>query len=210
MRLTVAIRTLVLLTSLICVALVVLHYGWLEPLRRYNRSVAALKRRSVAASEQLRNVSPNYHAFRTSSHSGEQVKLWADVKRALVGPNAAAANIVDITFLESPQYATDQDLALIAQIPTVEKIDLTRIEHTQRGGVTWSTNTGARHVTDEGIRHLCTLPRLRWLNASGSKLSDVSCQALSNSSTLQVFSADGTGITDAGLQVLTAIPSLQE
>ena len=59
--------------------------------------------------------------------------------------------------------------------------DVSRIEH-----ITELRLGGSRSVTDAGVRHLARLPRLRHLDLSG------------------------TGITDQGLEVLRAMPELED
>ena len=89
---------------------------------------------------------------------------------------------------------TDAVLADVARIETITALDL----------------GGSKALTDEGVRHLSRLPRLKHLDLGGTAITDRGLQALRGLSALETLSLAGTHITDEGLAHLAHCHQLRQ
>ena len=88
---------------------------------------------------------------------------------------------------------TDAVLADVAAIESIAELDL----------------SASHGVTDEGLRHLAKLPRLRVLNLSKTSITDRGLRVLRDLPALESLSVSLTGITDEGAAHLAACPALR-
>lgn len=68
---------------------------------------------------------------------------------------------------------------------------------------------GSSRLTDDGVRHLATLPHLRHLNLQGTSVTDAGLAALAELRSLQTLSLSWTAVTDAGVRALAALDQLE-
>ena len=87
---------------------------------------------------------------------------------------------------------TDAVLERLSRIEHVEELDL----------------SGSRGMTDEGLRHLARLPRLRSLQLGGAPVGDRALQALGRVASLETLGLAWTRITDAGVSYLAGCERL--
>ena len=81
--------------------------------------------------------------------------------------------------------------------------DVSRIEH-----ITALKLGGSRSVTDAGVRHLSRLPRLRYLDLSGTSITDHGLEVLRALPELETVSLAWTKVTDAGVAHLSGCERL--
>ena len=96
--------------------------------------------------------------------------------------------------LHAEGQMTDAVLADVARIETITALDL----------------GGSKALTDEGVRHLSRLPRLKHLDLGGTAITDRGLQALRGLSALETLSLAGTHITDEGLAHLAHCHQLRQ
>jgi len=87
---------------------------------------------------------------------------------------------------------TDAVLADVAAIESITELDL----------------SASHELTDEGLRHLAKLPRLRVLNLSKTSITDHGLRVLRDLPALESLSVSLTRITDVGAAHLAACPAL--
>jgi hypothetical protein len=216
-----SIRSAMIFICLMALAFAIARIVWIEPLRRRAQGVARLqprarlmKRVEYVMSQPVPRDPKNPRAILPLTLPAPKLptrseKAWHQLKSILAGGNEVNEEVVAISFLRSSGGATDDDLALIANIPSVEALDLTHCIVERFGTGIKSTNGGAPHVTDAGILKVAKLPFLKKVVASRAQLTDCSCEALSGSQSLETLGADYTAITDAGLLTLAKISSLK-
>lgn len=123
-------------------------------------------------------------------HHKPRIPWWARPVSMVMGEEAFG-EVTGVQLLATP--ATDDDLRLLANVPTVERINLSRTE-----------------VTDAGLRHLRACPRLTFLSLENTAVTDDGAAQLAALQNLEGLSLSGTQITDAGLVQLAKLPNLKE
>jgi hypothetical protein len=118
------------------------------------------------------------------------VPKWLHPWRDLVGEEAFG-EVTGVQLIETA--ATDADLRLLRDVPTVERVLLSRTQ-----------------VTDEGIGHLLECPKLRYLAFDGLPITDRGIARLTELTELDCLSLSGTKVTDGGLEHLARLPKLKE
>jgi pectate lyase len=88
-------------------------------------------------------------------------------------------------------YATDKDLAQLAQQPQIETLNL-----------------HATRITDAGMTHLASLTGLRVLNLSGTQITDAGLTHLRKLPSLRALNLAGTQISAEGLEPLKSLKGL--
>jgi hypothetical protein len=86
---------------------------------------------------------------------------------------------------------SDDDLALLADLPHLESLILSETT-----------------ITDEGLAHFAGLTKLRHLYLFGTKITDDGLKHLKGLTNLIMIDAGGTGITDKGLEHLAGLKKL--
>lgn len=115
-------------------------------------------------------------------------------------------------------WAGDSDLASLAGIPTLARLDLseTRIgdhglQQLKNAPAIEDLNLRyAELITDEGISALKTWKHLRRLDLEGTKVTDNTLQHLSALTSLEALNIGYVLVTDSGLDALTSLNNLKE
>lgn len=112
--------------------------------------------------------------------------------------------------------ATDDSLAVLAQLPNLEILSLRGtavtddgLKHLRGHGRLRSLLLGSTNVTDHGAIHLLSLPALEIVDLQQTKISDAGAASLSKIPQLQRLNLSGTAITDASIPHLVRIPQLK-
>jgi Leucine Rich repeat len=241
-----SVRSTLLFVLAVAIALAVIRVGWIEPLRRQAREMAAIQSHATVSGQLLnvpaqipkepaspfrdmdegtseiqklvakalsQHVPDSWDTLELVLQRSSQIKRpaqspqWDQLRSVFAGSDSVNQEVIAICF-NSPG-ATDDDLAMIARISTVQQLDLTHVVTERKGSAIHCHNGGAPHVTDKGIKAIATLPHLLRLNVYRSQITDQGCIALSESKSLITLGADETAITDEGLRALAKIPSLR-
>ena len=123
---------------------------------------------------------------RINAVSLAQRKLTGDLVQQLKG--LSALNGLSLT----PDNASDIDLALLRELPTIEMLWL-----------------DGKHITPVGVSHLRQLAKLTKLYLGGSSVTDSSLELLSDLPQLETLGFSGTDITSTGLVNLKRLPKLK-
>ena len=115
-------------------------------------------------------------------------------------------------------WAGDSDLASLAAIPTLYRLDLSDTRISDHGlrqlknapAITDLNLRYAELITDEGISALKTWRHLKRLNLEGTKVTDSTLPQLSTLSSLEALNIGSVLVTDAGLEALTSLTNLKE
>ena len=115
-------------------------------------------------------------------------------------------------------WVGDSDLASIAEIPTLKRLDLSGTRISDHGlrqlkNATAITDLNLRYaelITDQGISALRNWKHLVRLNLEGTKITDGALQQLSALSSLEVLNIGSVQVTDAGVEALTSLTNLKE
>jgi hypothetical protein len=95
--------------------------------------------------------------------------------------------------LDASGQMTDAMLSDVRRVERIVRLDL----------------SGSKSVTDDGIRALAGLPRLRHLGLGGTAITDRALDALRTLPSLETISLWGTAVTDAGMDALRACEALR-
>jgi F-box/leucine-rich repeat protein 14 len=141
--------------------------------------LAAPPRQPVA--RPVRVVVPDRREPRTLLRSRD---LDAVVAALAVTPGAGVAGEGQLT---------DEMLAALAGVATIQALDL----------------SGCKHVTDSGLRHLRRLPALRHLDLSGTLVTDHGLQIIRELRALEHLSLAWTRVSDDGIGAVAACDRLE-
>ena len=101
--------------------------------------------------------------------------------------------VTEVTFPSWQQYeATDDDLALLKELPMLERL-----------------HVGSSKVTDAGVEHLKGLTRLEWLDLPGTQVTDAGVAHLAGLTNLVQLGLPETQITDAAMVHLRGMSKLE-
>ena len=98
-----------------------------------------------------------------------------------------------LTAVHATGQMTDAVLERLCRLEHIEELDL----------------SGSRSVTDEGLRHLARLPRLRNLQLGGTSIGDAGAKEIARVATLEKIGFGGTRVSDAGVAHLAACGNLR-
>lgn len=115
-------------------------------------------------------------------------------------------------------WITDTDLAVLARLPNLRKIDLSETHITDLGleqlkpldNITDLNLYFCEHVTDGGVAHLKGWKKLQRLNLRGTKITDTSLEHLSTMTSLVALDVGFAMITNDGLAQLSGLSNLRE
>jgi Leucine-rich repeat (LRR) protein len=115
-------------------------------------------------------------------------------------------------------WATDSDLAELARLPELRKLDLSLSRISDRGlrGLRAAPKIEelnlyfAEQVTDEGMSIVKGWKHLKKLNVRGTKITDNTLEFLASVPTLESLDIGFAEVTDVGLDRLTSLPNLRE
>ena len=114
-------------------------------------------------------------------------------------------------------WISDSDIAELAKLPALTRLDLSMTRITDRGLLdlkTASTLTEinlyyAELISDQGIAVIKSLPRLKRLNLRGTKITDSTLQLLNHLPSLESLDIGFAQVTDSGISQL-ALPKIKE
>jgi Leucine-rich repeat (LRR) protein len=114
-------------------------------------------------------------------------------------------------------WVGDTDIADLAKLPALTKLDLSETRLTDRGLLDLKTATNltelnlyyAELVSDQGIAVVKNLPHLKRLNLRGTKMTDSTLQLLNRLTSLESLDIAFAQGTDSGIGQL-ALPNLKE
>ena len=114
-------------------------------------------------------------------------------------------------------WVTDSDIAELAKLPALSKLDLSMTRITDRGLLDLKTASNlteinlyyAELVSDQGIAVIKSLPKLKRLNLRGTKITDSTLQLLNHLPSLDSVDIGFAQVTDSGISQL-ALPNLKE
>jgi hypothetical protein len=115
-------------------------------------------------------------------------------------------------------WVTDSDLAHLAQLPHLAKLDLSLTRITDRGmqqlkpapSIVELNLYYAEQITDEGMAAVKNWKHLKRVNLRGAKITDTTLEHLSGIETLEAIDAGFAQVTDVGLDNLISLPNLKE
>jgi internalin A len=115
-------------------------------------------------------------------------------------------------------WVTDSDMAALAALPALTRLDLSMTRITDRGLLELKTASNltdlnlyyAELVSDQGIAALKGWRRLKRLNLRGTKITDSTLQFLNGITSLEVLDIGFAQVTDSGLAQLNALSNLKE
>jgi hypothetical protein len=118
------------------------------------------------------------------------IPWWAQPLKMILGEEAFG-EVAGVQLWGAP--ATDDDLRLLANLPELERLNLTDTQ-----------------ITDAGLVHLKLCPRLTFLSLEDTAVTDQGLSKLMALQDLEGLSLNGTKITDAGLDQLAGLPNLNQ
>lgn len=161
--------------------LVAIEHGFAnwDSLKAFTESAMAGPR---VAAKPVRLVNPDApETSRTIASSRE----WDAIIRLLAMHPSA--------WLNAEGQMTDAVLADVSRVETIAALDL----------------GGSKELTDEGVRHLARLPRLKHLDLSATAITDRGLEVLRDLPALETVSLAGTRVTDEGVAHLAHCYELQ-
>jgi Leucine-rich repeat (LRR) protein len=128
----------------------------------------------------------------------------------------SAGRIVAVDLRSS--WVTDSDLAQLAQLPHLARLDLSMTRITDRGmqqlkgapAIVELNLYYAEQITDEGMAAVKNWKRLKRVNLRGTKITDTTLEHLSGIESLEAIDAGFAQVTDVGLDRLIPLPNLKE
>ncbi|MGH9671592.1 MAG: leucine-rich repeat domain-containing protein [Bryobacteraceae bacterium] len=115
-------------------------------------------------------------------------------------------------------WVTDSDLAYLAGLPHLARLDLSLTRITDRGmqqlkgapAIVELNLYYAELVTDEGMAAVKNWKHLKRVNLRGTKITDTTLEHLSGIETLEAIDAGFAQVTDVGLDHLVSLANLKE
>jgi RNA polymerase sigma factor (sigma-70 family) len=107
------------------------------------------------------------------------------------------AGLTSLKYLNVGPQVTDAGLAHLAKLTNLEELDM------------GSSSVGSSAITDDGLKHLKDMRRLRRLTLYGLKITDAGLFHLRDLKSLVVLDVHQTRITDAGLAHLKGLANLE-
>jgi Leucine-rich repeat (LRR) protein len=115
----------------------------------------------------------------------EQMRIVKELERFDPEPNWVGGQLYSLDFSDSKVKIGDEQLSQLAQLTTLETLDL-----------------GDCPITDEGLRHLSQLPRLEMLILNGTQVTDAGLVHLEALPHLTYVSLGQTNVTGEGVERL--------
>jgi Leucine-rich repeat (LRR) protein len=115
-------------------------------------------------------------------------------------------------------WVTDSDMPLLAELPNLERLDLSMTRITDRGmqqlkkapSIVELNLRYAEQVTDEGMAVVKNWKKIKRLNLRGTKVTDNTLEHVSGLTTLESLDVGYAEVTDVGLDRLAALTNLKE
>ena len=153
-------------------------------------------------------------AAAASGGAGDALSWIADAGGAVTRDTRGRVIAVDLR----ASWADDSDLASLANIPTLSRLDLSQTRIGDHGlrllrnapAIADLDLRYAELITDEGLSALKTWKRLKRLDLEGTKVTDSTLRHLSALNSLEALNIGSVLVTDAGLEALTSLTNLKE
>ena len=189
-RLQFSLRALLLLMTLVCIVC----GAWLNRAIRQRTAVRRFYELTAARDDSYPSgesaVTMTYRYRGKNEYYKPIVPKWQHPLRDALGEEAFG----EVTGVQLMRTAvTDDDLRLLAAVPTIEYVNL-----------------NSTQVTDAGLVHLRACPKLNMLQCDATPITDAGIAELTRHQNLASLSLSGTKITDAGLEHLAKLPKLKE
>jgi hypothetical protein len=176
-----SLRTLFVVVTAVCVV----SGFWLNKAFRQRQAVRQFNRLTINPW----GKSVIYGRTDGGSGTSPQIPAWLYPLSRVIGEEAFGDVIeVDLTVTR----ASDNDLKILADVPTVERLSLS---HTQ--------------VTDKGLAHLRGCPRLKFLALNSVQITDDGLTHLASLTELEALGLIGTRVTDDGVRHLMRLEKLR-
>src|SRR5215471_4538214 len=115
-------------------------------------------------------------------------------------------------------WVTDSDMAALAALPALARLDLSMTRLSDRGLLELKTAPSltdinlyyAELISDQGIAFLKGWKRLKRLNLRGTKITDSTLQFLNGLTSLEALDIGFAQVTDSGLAQLNGLANLTE
>jgi internalin A len=128
----------------------------------------------------------------------------------------SAGRIVSVDLRAS--WVTDSDMAALAAMPNLERLDLSLTRISDHGlqqlktapAITDLNLCYAELITDAGLSTVKGWKHLKRLNVRGTKVTDTTLQHLSAVTSLESLDIGSAQITDVGLDLIASLPNLKE
>jgi internalin A len=138
----------------------------------------------------------------------------ADLGGAVTRDNSGRPVAIDLR----SSWVTDADLAYLAKLPALAKLDVSLTRITDRGmqllkGAPSIVDLNlyyAEQITDEGMSAVKNWKHLKRVNVRGTKITDTTLEHLSGIETLEAIDAGFAQVTDVGLDRLISLANLKE
>src|SRR5580700_6605674 len=153
-------------------------------------------------------------ATAASAGAGDALSWVADAGGAVTRDAQGRAVAIDLR----ASWADDSDLAGLAKVPTLSRLDLSQTRIGDHGlrllkdapAIADLNLRYAELITDQGISALKTWKRLKRLDLEGTKVTDSTLRHLSALTSLEELNIGFVLVTDAGLEALTSLTNLRE
>jgi Leucine-rich repeat (LRR) protein len=127
----------------------------------------------------------------------------------------ASGEIVELNLTDT--WVSDADMAKVAQLRHLRKLDLSHTRITGRGmeylalldNVTDLNCYFAEYLTDDGIAHIGNWKRLERLNLRGTKVTSKVFESLAKLTSLRSLDISSTQIEDDGMDALSSLTKLE-
>lgn len=114
-------------------------------------------------------------------------------------------------------WATDSDMARLAELPNLERLDLSLTRITDHGlqrlkpapGIVELNLYYTEQITDEGMSAVRGWKKLKSINLRGTKITDTTLEHLATVTTLESIDIGFAQVTDVGLDRLSPLSSLK-
>jgi hypothetical protein len=182
-----SLRTLLVAITFVCVGSGLVLSRAVHQRAAVRRFLELGAQRSPLQGESLPTM---LYAHNEQVHSRPILPEWQRPLVRLLGEEAFGTPI-GVQILDTP--ATDDDLRLLADLPAVRDVWLSRTK-----------------VTDQGLAHLKqACPQLTFLTLDETAVTDAGLARLSELTALESLSLSGTRVTDAGLVHLARLKNLK-
>src|SRR5882724_1922356 len=126
----------------------------------------------------------------------------------------ASGEVVELNLTNT--WVSDSDMAKVAQLHHLRKLDLSHTKITGRGmeylasleNVTDLNCYFAEYLTDDGIAHIRNWKRLERLNLQGTKVTSKVFDSLAKLTSLRSLDIASTQMEDEGMDALTSLTKL--
>jgi hypothetical protein len=200
--------TLVALVTVAAAFCGTIYWSVIEPTFRRERAIAAIKELGgeVDYASPSMKPAPNIPMpwFRHEYRKSPRV-IGPDWAVRLLGERYFLSPVTRVEYLRNTRPLTEEDFAILQDLPGLQMLDLTHFGKPASLG-----NIGCPEITDAAIPHIIKLQNLQFLLLVNSKVTDEGVVTLcDNLPKLKWIQLSGTPITDVSLEALAELPDLK-